>query len=420
MQCHSETSFAILHITETCVPVMTESSRSKLAEAILKRTTVHDARGRLAGYEFHLSDPHHDGDLLGALTRSGIDSLDSRRFALVVDRPCQLTDRDWEVAANPQLILALPDADFSDTQDLGEQIQQRQVRLAIDGYRATPAQQALLPKSELVILDFSQISPPDIVPLTQACQRAHPSLQMMARNLSTEAEVDLCRKLRYRWICGPAVLSRSDERLRKVDPSRKVLIQLLNAVRQEAETHELAALFKTDPALTFKLLRNINSVGEGLLNRVSTLEHALMVLGRTRLYRWLAVLLLTQAHASPREEMFMEAALVRGRLMELVAENRLTGPERDNLFVAGMFSLLDEIFQMSMFQAIGELNLPEPIYRALVYEDGPYAVYLVLAKACESGDATDLKEPARVLGLSPEEIAQAHICAVVWAQTVGR
>ena len=79
---------------------------------------------------------------------------------------------------------------------------------------------------------------------------------------------------------------------------------------------------------------------------ISSFRHAIMLLGFKRLKRWLALLLATASKdANMKPVMF--AAVRRGLLMEELV--RASGDEemRDEMFICGVFSLLDRMFQQT-------------------------------------------------------------------------
>ena len=96
------------------------------------------------------------------------------------------------------------------------------------------------------------------------------------------------------------------------------IVQLINLVRREADLSDIEELIKKDPALSFKLLRMINSCGFGLSVEITSFRHAVMILGLNKLNRW-ATLLMTVARPGGAAPAAGSTAVVRGRLMELLA-----------------------------------------------------------------------------------------------------
>jgi EAL and modified HD-GYP domain-containing signal transduction protein len=93
--------------------------------------------------------------------------------------------------------------------------------------------------------------------------------------------------------------------------------------------------------------------------------------------------------------------------------------DRDNLFIVGIFSLLDAMLEMPMEQILGKLHLPESVAEALLHREGVYGPLLQLAEACEGADTTRMRELAQALTLDPERVNTAHIQALAWVEELG-
>jgi EAL and modified HD-GYP domain-containing signal transduction protein len=148
---------------------------------------------------------------------------------------------------------------------------------------------------------------------------------------------------------------------------------------------------------------------------VTSLRHAVMMLGRKRLFRW-ATMLLAISRAAGSAPAVASAAMVRGRLTELLAAELLPPSECDNAFVVGLFSLLDVMLDMPMPAALESIALPEEVAHALLQRDGLLAPFLALTKACESGDEAAYAAAAEQLQLSGHQINRAHLQALAWAE----
>jgi hypothetical protein len=134
-------------------------------------------------------------------------------------------------------------------------------------------------------------------------------------------------------------------------PSQAIIIQLINLMRKQASSAEIEELLKKDPTLSFNLLRFINSSGFGLQCEITSFRHAVMILGLKKLFRW-AALLLTTSRAGGSPPAVGTMAVVRGRLMELLALELLPAEECDNAFVVGVFSMLDTMLGMPLEKAL--------------------------------------------------------------------
>ena len=111
-------------------------------------------------------------------------------------------------------------------------------------------------------------------------------------------------------------------------------------------------------------------------------------------------------------------AVVRGRLMELLAADLDMAAEAENAFIAGVFSLLDVMLEQPPAQALESVVLPATVRDALLDNAGPLAPLLAVAKACESGDDEQFAQAANALGLTNHQVNWAHVQALAWADSL--
>jgi len=245
----------------------------------------------------------------------------------------------------------------------------------------------------------------------------HSAMRMVGRPVATWADFDACAALGLDAFVGKLHLTpRPGKPVKGMNPTQTVILQLMQMVQNNEDVPTLENVLKRDPALTYKLLRYINTAGFGAGREVQSLRQAIALLGYAPLYRWL-VLLLATASSSGYSPVLMETAVVRGRLAELLGQQHLDKSEAENLFVAGMFSLLDRLLGLSMQEVLDTIQLPDEVVRALTGRAGSYGPYLALAEACEL-NSTLVASLADTLEIGASEVNRAHLSALAWAQSV--
>jgi len=216
---------------------------------------------------------------------------------------------------------------------------------------------------------------------------------------------------------GPfQLMSRPDSVSKGLNTSQVLIVQLLEMVRKNADVRQIEIVLKRDPVVSYKLLRYINSAGFGLGCEIESLRHAVQVLGYTPLYRWLSVLLAT-AGTSKSAQLLMQTAITRGRFAELLGDTFLPKAETENLFVAGLFSLLDRLLGIPMGEVLDKIQLPEAMSQALLAREGVYGDFLALAEACERG-AGCAGRLAASLQIDAAQVSLKHLQALAWAKNM--
>lgn len=197
----------------------------------------------------------------------------------------------------------------------------------------------------------------------------------------------------------------------------QVIVELIQRVDKEEPIEKLEGALKRDPSLAFKLMRYINSPAFGLRVEISSFRHAIMMLGYKRLKRWLALLLATAGKDSNIKPV-MFAAVRRGLLMEELVRSSGDEEMRNEMFICGVFSLLDRMFKQPFSELLKTIPVPDRVYQALVDGAGPYQPYFALVQAVENESLYDFRAAAETLMLSVSEINRCVLSALTAAAQV--
>ncbi|GAB3537523.1 EAL domain-containing protein [Noviherbaspirillum agri] len=243
------------------------------------------------------------------------------------------------------------------------------------------------------------------------------SVHMIARNVENWQAYDVCAQLGlYSFVGNLHLTPRPGNRSHDLNPAQAMILQLMDMVRKNADVRQLESVLKRDAALSYKLLRYINSAGFGLGCEIQSLKHAVTMLGYSPLYRWLALLLATST-TSGYSPVLMQTAVIRGRFAELLGNTFLPKNEAENLFVAGMFSLLDKLLGVPMEDVLEKIQLSESVTQALLSREGIYGPFLALAEACEL-NSPDIESMATSLCIGANQVNEAQMSALAWAQAL--
>ena len=288
--------------------------------------------------------------------------------------------------------------------------------LALDDFVMSPQTQPFLDIVNYVKVDIQQSGLAGSVELAKQLAR-YPVLKV-AEKVETKEEFKTCWQAGFDCFQGYYFAHPETLSAKVINPAYANILSLLNMIRNNAEIKDIENALKRDVALSFKLLRYINSAGFGLSCEIHSFRHAVTILGYQKLYRWLTLLLVTAGNenASPA---LMKTAVTRGRFVELIGQHFVEGHDRDNLFIVGVFSLLDVMLEMPMEQILDNLLLPDNVRDALIAKEGLYGPFLQLAEACEDPDLADVGPLCDSLGITAETLNKAHIAALAWVEELG-
>lgn len=330
-------------------------------------------------------------------------------------------------ARNTAFVFSAPDPEEQGADDLGSAL----ATLQREGYRVGWLLGASAPETLAVVAttaDFLQIDAAildgvQMKALVRQVRQANDGRQLplsvIAGNLATHDDFQFCLRCGFDMFQGDFVANREDWHAPKSDVNRIRVIELLNMIRSGAEVDAISSLLKTEPVLTFKLLRYLNSASMGLARQVTTISQALVILGRDSFYRWLSLLLFDTRSPGYRERILTEQALTRGRMMELLSGQGQIPKPPDQLFIAGLFSLLDVLMGQSLDEMLRQITLPEAVQKALAGEPGPIHDALLLAMAAESSDVEKIEVMAERCGVPLAVASSASMSALGWVQGLG-
>ncbi len=203
-------------------------------------------------------------------------------------------------------------------------------------------------------------------------------------------------------------------------PTQVMLLKILAQITGDAETRDIEATLKQDPQLSVQLLRLVNSAAFAPAARISSFAHAITMLGRRQLQRWLQLLLYAGQSAAAGGNPLLTVAALRASLMEgLCKANRGDKAIQDEAFMVGMFSLLDRLFGKPLADIVGPLNLVRDVNDALLTRSGKLGELLDLVEKAETGPDAIVSELRRA-GIGNEAWCRAQIEALRWTLQISR
>lgn len=289
------------------------------------------------------------------------------------------------------------------------------LHFALTGFGPAREMLPLLEIASFIKVDSRRVSTEEIEVLARSLEE-HPA-KLLVEHVQAPGDFELFKKLGASYFQGFHFAHPDSLNAKVINPAHSSVLDLLQQVRDNADISDIELPFKRDAALSFKLLRYINSVGFGLSCEIQSIRHALAILGYQQLYRWLTLLLVTAGEGTTSPAL-MRSTVTRGRLTELLGQEHLGPADRDNLFIVGVFSLLDAMLEMPMDKVLDRLFLPESINDALLHRQGIYGPFLALAEACEASPE-QVEKQALALQLEPDTVNRSHLEALAWTEKLG-
>ena len=248
--------------------------------------------------------------------------------------------------------------------------------------------------------------------------------KLLAEKVETAEQLSLCQSLDFDLFQGYFFAKPTLIVGKKLNPSQLVLIRLLGLVFEDADTSAIEAAFKTEPGLTVNMLRLTNSVACGLSINVTSLRHAITILGRRQLQRWLQLLIFTTPKGGTQGvNPLLQLAATRGRVMDLIAE-RVVPRNRefaDHSFMVGIMSLMPALLGMQMADILDQLPVAQRVKQALLDYAGQHGLMLRLVEATEQPDPLALEEQLSHLpAINSDFLGACLTQGLAWANGLGQ
>ena len=203
----------------------------------------------------------------------------------------------------------------------------------------------------------------------------------------------------------------ANDQTSKGESNLQLILELMKRIDQAEHVDNIEPLLDQSPTLSYRLLRYLNSPASGLDREIDSLRHAVMLVGYGQLKSWLALLLAT-AVESPRARPLIDASIRRAHLMQEFADRLGISQTHGDMFVCGVFSLLDQILGKPMSELLATLPLSDEAAQCLNDNDGPYAPYLTLVRQLESEEAFDIHAACDMAALTVPEVNQSIISSL--------
>jgi EAL and modified HD-GYP domain-containing signal transduction protein len=240
----------------------------------------------------------------------------------------------------------------------------------------------------------------------------------LAEKVETLEEFFEAREIGYLYFQGyffgePQILS-----ARNIPGNKVSYLRMISEInRPDMDFPSLEAIVRRDTYLTFTLLNYINSAYFGLRSSVGSIMQALALLGEREVRRWALLLLMTFMGGDKPSEVNI-TSLIRGKLCETLAMKTGLAQKAPELFMTGMFSMLDVLVGRPLHELLDRINVAKDIRVALTTGGNRHGEVLQLVLAYEKALWEQVDERAGKLGLDSAEIASDYRDSVQWAEQV--
>ena len=289
-------------------------------------------------------------------------------------------------------------------------------RIALDDFRDLPECQPLLSLADYIKVDVLATSEDEQWRLAK--KFAGSKILLIAEKVENYDVFERTLDWGYTYFQGyffskPQMLTRHDIPANKLN----YLLVLQAANRAQIDLEEVGNRIKSEPSLSYRLLRYLNSPIFALISDVRSIPHALALLGEHGIRKWISLVAIAAMGADKPQELIV-LPLIRARLCELLAPWMDMHASADNLFLLGLLSSVDALLDMSMERVLAEITLKQDIRDALLGHDNRMRQVLQIAILYESGAWEQLDPLTANLKLDAGLLPDLFLRSVNWAQEI--
>lgn len=253
----------------------------------------------------------------------------------------------------------------------------------------------------------------DVIGQAKEFRKILPNIDLCAENLHTKEEFESAKESGlFKVFEGTFFRVPINKGDTEVAPIKINYLKLMKVINEpDFDLDDVANVISQDPALTIELLKIANKLT--INSNIRSIAQATALLGQKELRRWLNTTLLNGLAAGKPNEI-TRLSLVRARFAENLAPIFDYAMRKDELFLMGLFSLLNLILDMPMDKALEQVGVSNEIKKALVSDDGIFAPQLEFLLSYEAGDWQEVSRLMVLHDIEMDDVYEAYVEALKW------
>ena len=359
---------------KVCAYSLFSQKANLLLNPALQSSAVNDGAARVEG--------------LDLLQRIGIDTLSPGTDVFVpVGSIAVFSDIESQSEAMIGRLVLLFDNSVTNTPDYQErfrQLKQKGYKLAI---RKLPVKEIenykeILSLMDYIILDYKKV---DVYKARIYFGNQYPNIRICVGNIEKQEVFDDVRMDRaFHLFEGAFYRIPVTKGQTEVEPLKVNYLELMNIVNDvDFELTKAADVIGRDTALVVSLLEMVNRIATK--SEVTSIRHAAALLGQRELKKWINTVI-TKELCADRPNEITRVSLLRAKFLECLAPSFGMGMKASELFLMGLFSVLNIILSMPMEEALNKVNVSKDIREALLSCKGEFADIYGFMTAYENAD----------------------------------
>lgn len=269
---------------------------------------------------------------------------------------------------------------------------------------------------DICIIDALDPQIKEIMKRSQAIKNA--GLTLMAKRVEEQKQFNILKDSGFALFQGFFFQKPDQVKMKNISTHSVLRLKILQLLqKEEPELDKIADLLEKEVSLAYRILKFVNSAYFSTPVKINSVRHALSYIGLNNLKNLLELFLVKSITPENKPSELPFTSAHRGRFMQTLARDMPEYAKKaDSLFLLGLLSLLDAIFDMPMENVLESLPLEDDIADALCRRNSPYLPWLRLAAAFEEAKWNDVDKYVSELGLSQADVARNYSLSLSWTR----
>ncbi|OZV11497.1 hypothetical protein CIW83_14560 [Tissierella sp. P1] len=285
-------------------------------------------------------------------------------------------------------------------------------KIALDDFIYKPEYEELIELADIVKIDFLLSDKEEIKRLSRDLKKRN--IELLAEKVETREDFEYAKKLGFSLFQGFFFSKPEIVISKKIQPIKATCLQLVSKVNEkEIDFGKIANIVSMDLSLTYNLLKLVNSAAFGFRYRIKSVKHAVVALGEREIKKWIYLVVVNTIGEDEPDEL-TRLSLIRARFAELIAINTRYKKQSEEMFLLGLFSLLDVILRRPISEVLDEVKASNVIKAALIDGNGEIGIIYKMIIAYEKAEWDEVLLYAESLDIDCYLIVKAYMDALLW------
>jgi len=365
-----------------------------------------------------------DGDsatssvITNGLMLLGIDELTQGKKSFINFTKNLIVDKIPLLFSNEVVVVELlediiPDDNFI---EVCKELKNKGYTLALDDFVLDYDYIELIELADIVKVDFIFTSIEERREIIRSYK--HLNIKFLAEKVETQEEFEEAKAAGYTYFQGyffskPVIIPGKDIKSHTTN-----YVKILEELNLESpEYDKLSKIIESDVALTYKLMRLINSPAFYTNSKITSVNHALVLLGFSEIKKWITIIMMRDLGANKPDEI-IKSSLLRAKMGEQIATALGMRSRKNEMFLVGVFSMIDTLMNRTLFDILSEIPLEIEIVQAILGFDNDLREAFDIVLAYEKGEWDKVNMMCVGRNIDVKKIRDAYIKSLDWVNYI--